>query len=109
VSATVGAQDHIGIEHREQGVEVASPGGCHEGVHDPLLDREVGVRRWPGRLDPPPGPAGQLASRSRRPVDHGRDLVERQRKDVMKDEGQPLGGVSVSSTTSRPARPNRPA
>ena len=59
-------------------------------------------------LHPPPGAAGQLPGRGRGAADDGRDLVERHGEQVVQHEGQPLGGASVSSTTSS-ARPTESA
>jgi hypothetical protein len=89
--AGVGPEDDVGVQHRNQRVEVSVPGGGQEGIRDlPLLAR-VGVRH--GSLpDAAPGPAGEFPGRLRRAVHDQGDLLERDVEDVVQDEGEPLGG-----------------
>ena len=88
----VGPDDDVGVEHGEEGVEIAVARGGQEGVdHDPLA-LEVGVgdsRRL--ALDAPAGAAGQLAGRLGGAFDDRGDLVEGDGEDVVQDEGEPLG------------------
>ena len=53
------AEDHVRVEHLQQRLEVAAPGGGQEGVHHPALqgDVTIGLR---GRLHPTAAPARQL-------------------------------------------------
>ena len=39
--AGVRAQHDVGVEHDQQGLEIAGAGGCHEGVHYPALRSQV--------------------------------------------------------------------
>jgi len=80
------------VEQRDQRVEVAAAGRLEERVDDLALPGEVGIGSRDLRaLDPAPGPAGQLASRSRRAVDHRRDLLERQLEHVVEHKRETLG------------------
>ena len=66
--AAVGAQHDVGVEHRDQRVEVAAPGRGEEGIDHLALPGEVRVGNGRRALDPPPGPARQLPGRRRRPA-----------------------------------------
>ena len=90
--ATVGAQHDIGIEHRDERVEVALAGSGEEGVDHLSLTGEVGVGNGRRALHPAPGPARQLPGRVRRPPHDRGDLVERHGEHVVQHERQPLRG-----------------
>ncbi len=63
-----------------------------EGVHNLSLMSEVGIwSRYLGAFDPSACSAGELPRRRRGPTDHWRDFIERQLKQVMEDEREPLG------------------
>jgi hypothetical protein len=90
--ARIGAQDHPGVEHRDQGIEVAASRGREERVDHLALTGQVGVWvRHSGALDPAPGAAGQLPDRRRGSARQARDVLERQVEHVVQDERQPLG------------------
>jgi hypothetical protein len=62
-----------------------------ERVHHPPLAGQVDLAGRVGALDPPAGPAGQLAGRDRRALQDRGDLIERHGEDVVQDEGQAFG------------------
>src|SRR5215831_1777460 len=80
--AGIRAEDHLGVEHPHQRLEVAGPRRRQEGVDDPALERDVAVRLR-GGLYPAAGPAGELAGRVRAPPHDPGDLVEGHREDVV--------------------------
>ena len=84
-------QHDVGIEHRDQPVEVPIARGREEGLDDLALSVEVGV--GDGVLSPyaSAGTARQLARRLGGAVDDRRDLVEGHREDVVQHERKPLG------------------
>ena len=89
-AAVVGAQDDVGVQHREQPLEVAAAGGGQERVDDlPVGGGRVAVRA----LDAAPRPRGELPRRRRRSVDDQRDVLERHREQVVEHERQALGGL----------------
>ena len=93
LDAEVLAQNDIRIEHRDESIEITAARGREEGIDHLALTRQVGIGSGDlGALDPAPGPAGELSRRLGRPIDHRRDLVERQLEHVMEDEGEPFGG-----------------
>ena len=87
----VGAEHHVGVEHGEQGVEVAGPRGGEEGRDDLALAARS-TSGAGGCPDPAAGAAGELAGGGGRAVEHRGDVVERHREHVVKDEREPLGG-----------------
>ena len=89
-AAVIGAEHHLGIQHREQPLEVAVARGLEEGLDDLLLPAEIGVRRRRA-LHPAAGAAGQLPRRSGRAADDRRDLLERHGEHVVQHEGKPFG------------------
>jgi hypothetical protein len=83
------------VPHRHgQRVEVARAGGGEERVHDPALQREVGVGLGRGSHSLA-GPAGQLARGVRGPPHHLRNLRERHREDVVQHERESLRRSSL--------------
>ena len=86
-------QDDIGVEDRDQSVEVPVARGREEGVDDLSLSVQVGV--GDGVLSPhaAAGAARQLARRLGGAVDDRRDLVEGHGEDVVEHEREPLGGA----------------
>ena len=89
-AALVGAQDDVGVEDREQPLEVAAVGGGQERVHDLAVG---GGRLGVGALHAPPRPRRELTRRGRRAVHDRRDVLERHREQVVQDERQALGGL----------------
>ena len=89
--AEVGSQHDVGVEQRDEGVEVA-PARCQEeGVDHVSLTGEIGVgSRYLGAFDAAPGPAGELPRRRRGSTDHRRDLLEGQLEHVVEHEREPL-------------------
>ena len=80
-------------EHRKEAVEIAVDAGGDEAFRDTPLRHHV----HPGddgafRTEREASPVGQLATRRRRPPQGGSDGVEGEPKDVVEDEGHPLGG-----------------
>ena len=89
--ATIGRHDDVRVEDAQQGLEIAGPGSGNERVDHLPLDGQIGIGL--GRLGAHPSSrsTGQLASRRRRPVDDGRDLVEADAEHVVEHERQSLG------------------
>ena len=93
----------IGVEQREQCLEVTVASRGEEGIHDRALTIEVGVGH---RCSPhaTSGTARQLARGGRRAPDDGGDLVERHREHVVEHEGDALGrGQRVEHDEQREA------
>ncbi len=88
----VGPEHDVGIEHREQGGQVAAAGGGEECIDDGAMASAVGVTHGTRRLHPAARAARELACRGRGASDDGRDLVEPQIEQVVQHEGNPLGG-----------------
>ena len=110
VTTAIGAKHDVGVEQRQQGVEVASAGGLEERIDDAFLNGEIGVRLWPRRVDAPSGPARQLTSSRRRPVDDRGDLLERDREDVVQARTRVARPGSASrARRGAPSRPSRRA
>ena len=103
--AGVDAQHDVGVEHGDEGVEIAPTRRQEEGVDHLALTREIGVgRRYVGALHAASGPAGELPRRRGGPTDHRGDLLERQLEHVMEHERQPLGrGQGVEHDEERQA------
>ena len=59
------AQDHVGVEHRDEPVEVALACRGEEGVHDVALALQVRVGHRSLTLHPPSGAACELSRRLR--------------------------------------------
>ena len=91
--AAVDAEDDFGVQHLEQGLEVAVPRGGEERVDDLALPADIRVGDRDLALHPAPRPAGELARRLRRAVDHGSDLVEGDGEHVMEYEREPFGRI----------------
>ena len=91
-AALVGAQHDVGVQDRDEALEVTVTGGGEEGVDDAALLVQVRVRRRGGALDAAAGAAGELARGGRGAVDQRADLVEGHGEHVVQDEGEPLGG-----------------
>lgn len=87
----VGAQDHVGVEHRDEPVEVPRAAGGEERVDDLALCGEARIRHRGGSAHTAPRAAGELPRGLRRAVDHRRDLVERNGEDVVEHESETLG------------------
>ena len=85
------AHHDLGVEHGDEGFEIAVAGGRHEGVDELALAAEVRVRHGRLALHTPAGAAGQLARRLGRSVDDRRDLVEGHGEDVVQHEREALG------------------
>ena len=94
----VGAQHHVAVEKRHQGVEVTVPGGSQEGVDQLALTGEIfgGSRRDPGRRSatkPPAGAACQLTGCVCRASDDRSYLAEGHTEEVVQYERQALVGI----------------
>lgn len=87
----VGAQDHVGVEHRDEPVEVPRAAGGEERVDDLALCGEARIRHRGGSAHTAPRAAGELPRGLGRAVDHRRDLVERNGEDVVEHESETLG------------------
>ncbi len=95
----VRAEHHGRIEDREQALEVIPAGGGQEGLGHVALPGGIGRGRDRSAAKLVPGAAGRLLGGSRRTVQDGPDLLERDGEYVVQDEGESAGG-SVSRTTS---------
>ena len=93
-TAASSALEHdVGVEQREQRVEVAAARGREEGVDDLALPAQIGVRRRRSR--PARGAGRGWRAAGPRPASAPtmrRDLVERHGEHVVQHERQPLGG-----------------
>ena len=89
--AAVDAEDHVGVEQREQRVEVAAARRRQERVDDLALARAVRVGRRHGTADAPPRAARELPRGGRRAAHDRRDLVEGHGEHVVQHEREPLG------------------
>ena len=83
-------QHDVGVEHGDQAVEVAGPGGTEEGVDHGPLPGEVGFGRRGRLLHLAAGATGQLTRGGRRPVEDRGDLLERDGEAVVQDERHPF-------------------
>ena len=63
VEGTFGHEDNVGCQQLEQLVEVGAGAGGQEGIGDLGSTGGVGFETGLGVVNPPPGPAGQLADR----------------------------------------------
>jgi len=91
--AVIGPQHHVGVEQRDERVEVAATRGAEEGVDDDALTREIGIRGPEVRaLHASSGATRELSRRDRRSADHRPDLVERQLEHVVEHERETLRG-----------------
>ena len=89
--ATVGPEHDVGIEHRDERVEITLAGGCEERLDDLPLGGEVCVRDRIGAAHAPARPARELPRRLGRALHDRGDLLERHGEHVVQDEGQPFG------------------
>src|SRR5262249_41600676 len=86
------SSDHdVGVEQREERVEVTVAGGGEEGADDLLLADGVGVGARGRPLHPAAGAAGEEPGRVRGSVRDGGDLVEGHAEHVVQHEREPLG------------------
>jgi hypothetical protein len=86
--------DHdVGIEHGQKGVEVAAARRREEGIDDcpPPVDVRVADHRRASNASP--SAARELASGRGRPAEDRRDLVEWDRREVVKHERKSLRGA----------------
>ena len=90
--ATIGSQNDVWVEERDQGTEVALAGGGEVGVDDLALAAEVGVGESGCSLHPAACTARELPRRGWGALNDRRDLVEGHGEHVMQDEREPLGG-----------------
>ena len=82
----------LGVEHRQQRLEVAVARGVEERFDHPALLVQAlgpGLRR---SADPPTRPARELAGGGYAPLHDRRDLLERHSEHVVQHEREPLGG-----------------
>ena len=86
----VGSQNGVGVEHGDERLEVPEARGGQESLDHLLLAAPVAGAHLVAALDAPASPAGQLASRGRRPADDRRDVLERHREEVVEHEGEAL-------------------
>jgi len=108
--AQVGAAHDVGVEHREQATEVAIARSREERVDDLLSPAAVGVGARRAAPDAAAGAAGELACRLGRAVEKRRDLVERDREEVVEDERHPLARrEGLEHDEQRDCRPRRRA
>lgn len=89
--ALVGAEDDVGVEDGEQRVEVAVSCGGEEGIDERRLAEPICLTGRGGLLYAGAGSACELTGRGGAALDDRGDLVERDREDVVQDEGNPLG------------------
>jgi hypothetical protein len=87
----IGAEHDIGIEHREQALEIAVTGGCQERFDDLALPAEIGLRDLRRALHAAAGAAGELPCRGWRASHDRRDLLERHREHIVEHKGKPFG------------------
>ena len=97
----VGPDHDVGVEHGEQGLEVAVARGGQEGVDHFALALEVGVGDGLLALDAPAGAAGQLAGRLGERSTIGAISSKGTAKMSCRTKASRSAGVNVSSTTSR--------
>jgi hypothetical protein len=83
----------VGVEHREERVEVTLARRGEEGVDDLSLAAEVGLRDGGGPADPPAGEAGKLARCLGGAAHDEGDLVVGHGEQVVQHERQSLGGA----------------
>ena len=88
--AAVDAEYDVGVEHRNQRVEVSAPRGGEEGVDELSLADRIEVR-YRGTLHPAACATGELPCRGGRALHQRSDLVERDREHVVQHEREPLG------------------
>src|SRR6202035_2780936 len=89
--AALAPEDDVGIEDREQGLEVAVARGREERLDDPALLAPavgLGVARAP---DASPRSARELTRRRDASLDDRRDLLERHAEHVVQYDREPLG------------------
>jgi ABC-type multidrug transport system ATPase subunit len=85
-AAGVDPEHHVGVEHRDESLEVPVAGGRQEGVDQLALPCEVGILGGRGAADAAACAAGELARGPRRRVDNRSDLVEGHGKHVVQHE-----------------------
>ena len=89
--AAADPEDHLGVEDRDEPLEVTVARGRDEGVDDASLSFHVGVGSGVSRLNAAACAARELASRIRGALDDGRDLLEGHAEDVVQHEGDAFG------------------
>jgi hypothetical protein len=89
--AAIDSELDIGIEHRDECVEVAIARRGEERVDDLPLSSEVRIRLR-GSLHTAPGAAGQLLRGGFGAVKGSGDIRKRHAEHVVQDEREPLGG-----------------
>ena len=88
----VGAQHDVGVEQRQQALEVTAACRRKERVDDLALTYEVDLGHASRALHAAPGSTRELACRLGRPAHDVGDLVERHREHVVQHERNPLSG-----------------
>ncbi|MDB5414768.1 MAG: hypothetical protein JWR10_3103 [Rubritepida sp.] len=88
--AAIRLQDHVAAQHGPQPVDVTSGRGGEEGAGDPLALLALDRIARAGGLHVTASAHGELAHRSGIPVQGRRDLIQRQPKDVVQQEGRSL-------------------
>src|SRR6266516_2081365 len=98
--AAVGAEDHVGVEDGDQGVEVAASGGGQERSDDLALAGQVRIGNRGGAPDPAAGTAGELPGRRRERPTIGAISVKGTANMSCSTNASRSAGLSDSSTTS---------
>jgi hypothetical protein len=90
--AEVGSQHDVGMEDRQESIEIAFVGRLEERVDDLALTGQVGVgHRNLGALDATARSARELSGRDRCTTDHRPDLVEGKLEHVVEHECETFG------------------
>ena len=77
-AAKISAQYDVGIQHRDEGFEIAATCCSEECIDDLALPDKIMIRSgYLDALDTSPRPAGELSSCWSRSIDHGSDLRKR--------------------------------
>src|SRR6185437_9319785 len=87
--------DDIGIQHRQQPLEIAAARGCEKGFNDRPLPVEIRFGRLALAAHAPPRAARKLPRRLGGTFDDGRDILEWNIKHVVQYESDALGGVEL--------------
>jgi hypothetical protein len=85
----------VGIEHGDESVEVCRSQGSDEFVDDFPLLREFGTGSRRRALHAAARPTGELTCSFGSAADDLCYLVERRAEEIVKDEGEPLGGIEA--------------
>ena len=87
----IGAEHDVGVEHRQQPLEIAAARSREKCIDDLLLPAEISIRRRRRSLHAAAGAAGELPRRGGRAADDRRDLLEGDGEHIVQHEGEPLG------------------